>query len=113
MVENLEWIDIQNLLFQVNGQEASDVVAAITKSHLCEVVRTKAEVFGFLRDVFSHERSTRHLDHSTNMEVNFHTFFLEELFSGVADNLFLLVELVNNTDKGNHDFGMWVETFLF
>ena len=26
LVENLEWVDIQNLLFQVNGQEASDIV---------------------------------------------------------------------------------------
>ena len=34
LVENLEWIDIQNLLLQVNWQEAGNVVTAVAECHL-------------------------------------------------------------------------------
>ena len=34
LIENLEWVNIKNLLFQVAWQEASNVVAALTEGHL-------------------------------------------------------------------------------
>ena len=112
LVENLEGVYLQDLLLQVSRQETGNVVAAITESHLRKVVRSKAEIFGSLSDVFGNQGCTWHLNHGSNVEVNLHTFFFEEFLSSVADNLFLLVELVNNTNERYHDFGMWVVSFL-
>ena len=41
LVENLEWVDLQDLLVEVYRQERSDIVAAVTEGHLSEVVGTE------------------------------------------------------------------------
>ena len=41
LVEYLEGVNLQNLLIEVDGQERSDIVAAVTEGHLSEVVGTE------------------------------------------------------------------------
>lgn len=41
LIEHLERVYFQDLLFQINRQERSDVVALITESHLRQVIRTE------------------------------------------------------------------------
>ena len=41
LVENLEWVNLENLLVEIYWQEAGDVVARVTEGHLCEVVGTE------------------------------------------------------------------------
>ena len=41
LVQHLERIYCQNLLFQINRQEGSDIVARVTEGHLCQVVSTE------------------------------------------------------------------------
>ena len=41
LVENLEWVYLQNLLVEVYRQERSDIVAAVTEGHLSQVVGTE------------------------------------------------------------------------
>jgi hypothetical protein len=41
LVENLEWVYLQNLLVEVYRQERSDIVAAVTEGHLSKVVSTE------------------------------------------------------------------------
>ena len=71
LVEHLEGVYLQNLLFKVNRQEAGDVVARITEGHLREVVRTEAEIFGAGSNLVGREGSTRNFNHRTNLERNF------------------------------------------
>ena len=41
LVEYLERIDLQDLLIELDRQERSDIVAAVTEGHLRQVVRTE------------------------------------------------------------------------
>ena len=41
LVEHLEGVYLQNLLLELNGEEASDIVTRITEGHLREVVGTE------------------------------------------------------------------------
>ena len=41
LIENLERIYFQNLLFQINRKERSDIVARIAEGHLSQVIRTE------------------------------------------------------------------------
>ncbi len=41
LVEHLERVNFQDLLVEVDGQEAGDVVAAVTEGHLRQVVGTE------------------------------------------------------------------------
>ena len=41
LVENLEWVYLQDLLVKLDGQERSNVVARVTEGHLSEVVGTE------------------------------------------------------------------------
>ena len=79
LVELLEGVYAQDLLIEVDGQEAGDVVAAIAEGHLREVIRPEAEVLGVASDLVCRERCTRDLDHRTDAEVEFDSFFGEEL----------------------------------
>ena len=38
LVEYLEGVNLQDLLLEIYGQEAGDIVAAVAEGHLCEVV---------------------------------------------------------------------------
>ena len=111
LVEHLEGVYLQDLLFKVNRQEAGDVVARITEGHLREVVRTEAEIFGASSNLVGREGCTRNFNHCTNLERNFNAFFLEEFGSFLTDYFFLSLELVEDTREGHHDFGMRVEAF--
>ena len=41
LVEHLERVYFQNLLFQINRKERSNIVTRITEGHLCQVVCTE------------------------------------------------------------------------
>ena len=41
LVENLEWVNLENLLVEIYWQEAGDVVTRVTEGHLSEVVGTE------------------------------------------------------------------------
>ena len=112
LVELLEGVYAQDLLIEVDGQEAGDVVAAIAEGHLREVIRPEAEVLGVASNLVSCERCTRDLDHRTDAEVELNSFFREELTSRVADDLLLLIEFVDDPDQRDHDLGLWVIAFL-
>lgn len=60
LVEHLEWVHVQNLLFQIRGQEAGNVVTTIAEGHLRKVVGAKAKVLGFLRYLVGRESGARH-----------------------------------------------------
>ena len=53
LVENLEWVNVKYLLVKIYRQEAGDIVAAVSKCHLCQVVSSKAKVFCFRSNVIS------------------------------------------------------------
>ena len=112
LVKHLEGINVENLLLQVNGEEAGDVVAAVAESHLCEIVCTEAEIFGLLGDIVGCEGSTRNLNHGTDLELNLYAVLYEYFLRSSEDDSLLLPELLNGTDKRNHDFWTWVITFL-
>ena len=112
LVELLEGVYAQDLLIEVDGQEAGDVVAAIAEGHLREVIRPEAEVLGVASDLVCRERCTRDLDHRTDAEVEFNSLFREELTSRVSDDLLLLIEFVDDPDQRDHDLGLWVIAFL-
>ena len=41
LVENLEWVNLQDLLIEIYRQERSDIVTAVTEGHLSKVVGTE------------------------------------------------------------------------
>ena len=41
LVENLEWVNLQDLLIEIYRQERSDIVTAVTEGHLRQVVSTE------------------------------------------------------------------------
>lgn len=41
LVKYLEWVYLQDLLLQVDGQERCDVITRVTEGHLRQVIRTK------------------------------------------------------------------------
>ena len=41
LVEYLEWVNLQDLLVEIDRQETGDVVAAVAERHLCKVVGTE------------------------------------------------------------------------
>ena len=57
LVENLEGVYLQNLLLQIHGQEAGDIVAAVAEGHLGQVIGTEAEELSFLSDLVSGDTS--------------------------------------------------------
>ena len=111
LVENLEGVNLQNLLLEINGEEAGDVIAAVAEGHLREVVRAEAEVLGARSDAVGREGCTRNLNHRTYLEGDFHTFLCEEGSCFIADYLFLSLKLIQDTREGHHDFGMGVKAF--
>ena len=112
LVKHLERIGFQNLLLQIYRQEGSDIVTAVTEGHLRQVVCSKAEVLSFCCDTVSGKSCTRYLNHRTNFVLNFYAIFGKYFFCYAVDNLFLLFELVEDTDKRNHNFGHRVFAFF-
>ena len=84
LIELLEGVDTEDLLVEVDGQEACDIISAVAEGHLRQVVRTEAEVLGMLSDQIGGECCSRDLDHRTDMEVDLYTFFGEELTCGIT-----------------------------
>lgn len=41
LVKHLERVYLEDLLLQVNGEEAGDVITRVAECHLCEVIGTK------------------------------------------------------------------------
>ena len=111
LIENLEWIDIQNLLFKITWEEACDVITAVTEGHLGKVVSTKAEVFCLLCNDISCQSSTRNLNHCTNLEWNFNTFLLEELCCCLTNDALLDIKLIDNTNQWYHN--LWLRVISF
>ncbi len=112
LVQNLEGIHLQDLLLQICGQEAGDVVAGVTERHLRQVVRAEAEVLCLGGDAVGGQGSTRSLDHRTDLEVQTDAFLGEHLLSGGQDDALLLLQLVEDAYERNHDLGMGIQAFL-
>lgn len=112
LVEHLERIDLEDLLFQVDGEEGGDIVARVAEGHLREVVGTEGEVVGLLGNLVGHEGSTRDLDHRTYLEVELETELVEHFTGALEDDSLLLTELGSGTDERHHDLGMGIVTLL-
>ena len=112
LVENLERVDIEDFFVEIYRQEACDVVSAISKCHLCQVICSKAEVFSFLRNSVCRECCTRYFNHCSDTERNFYAFFGKQFFCCVTYNFFLHVKLIDNTNKRNHDFRSRIESLF-
>ena len=112
LVEHLERIDVQDLLLQIRGEEAGDIVTAIAEGHLREVVRTEAEVLSMTGDEVCGQCGTRDLNHRTHLERHLHTLVCEELIRRLVDHLLLLLQLRLDTYQRHHDLGTRVKALL-
>lgn len=111
LIENLEWIHTQNFFLQIYRQETCDVVARITECHLGEVIGSKREIFSFRCNFICSQGCSWNFNHCTDFKLHFNAFLIEYLFGSLEDNIFLLFELVQYTDKRNHNF--WSRIFAF
>src|SRR5699024_4267674 len=94
LIKNLERINFQNLLFQVNRQERSDIIARITEGHLCQVICSEGKELGRRSDTVCSQCGTRNFYHCTNLEVDTVSHFLEQLCGCFTDYFFLFLEFV-------------------
>lgn len=112
LIKLLEGVYAEDLLVEVDRQEASDIISAVAEGHLRQVVRPEAEVLGVLSDLVCCECCSGDLDHCTYVEVDLYTLFGEELTGGLTDDLLLLVELIDDTDQRHHDLWAWIVALL-
>ena len=103
LIQYLERIDFEDLLLEVYREEGSDIVTAVTEGHLRQVVGTEGEVLSLGSDTVCGQRGTRDLDHRTDLELYLYAVLSEDLFRYALDDLFLLLELIEDTDERHHD----------
>lgn len=71
----MEPLPLKSILQSCNGplpsqQTHLSIITADTKGHLCQVIGTKAEELCSLGQLAGDERTTGHLNHSTDLVVN-------------------------------------------
>ena len=112
-IDGLERVGIENTLTEVVTNEAADVVTAETECHLCQVVSTEGEEFGFFSDVTCADGSTGDFDHGTDHVVEIHNIvFGFDFFCDFGDDGFLMFQFVGIANNRDHHFSRAVETFF-
>ena len=71
LIEDVEGVNGEDLLFDVSGEEATDIVSGETEGHLGEVVGSEGEELSVFGNFIGGEGSPWDFDHSTYHVRNF------------------------------------------
>src|SRR5690554_1687308 len=99
-------------LVDIHRQEFSHVVAAVAEGHLREVIGSKREEIGLLRDLVRRERCTRDFDHCTDLVFHRIFLFVEYFLDSLFDDILLGFKLVDNPRERHHNLGNRLNTFF-
>src|SRR5262245_55403521 len=113
LIERLEWVVGEDLLLDVEGQEAARVVAAQSHRGLSKVVRAEAEEFRDLGDAVSGQRGARQFNHRPYQVLDRFTLALKDLARDASDDVGLQLQLVHVGHQRDHDLRFDYDAFTF
>ncbi|MEY2725637.1 MAG: hypothetical protein RLZZ458_1504, partial [Planctomycetota bacterium] len=113
LIDGLERVCRDDVVFGVVTDEGLVVVAADTEAGLGEVIGTKAEELGSLRNLGAGHGCSWHFDHGADHVVHLNALFSEYLFGSFADDGGLVIHFGFVTGERNHDFGVTIDAGLF
>src|SRR5690606_35361307 len=112
LIDRLARIIRDDVVYAVEADERTIVVAAHTERRLSQVVRAEAEELGLLGDLIGRQRAPRNLDHRADEIIDRDLLLFEDLCRDAADNLFLVLELGLEASQRDHDLGLDVDALL-
>src|SRR5580700_7086769 len=112
-VDDGEGILLQNSFRKISRQNLVHVVAREAERGLRQVIRTKAEEFGFLSNFVSNQRRAGQFDHGSDQVVYGLPFFFEDLISNPANDCRLVRHFLQSGSQRNHDFGVSLHPIFF
>ncbi len=105
LIQNVERIGRQDLLLDIIGDEAADIVAGEAKAHLGQIVGAEGEELGAAGDFAGLQRCARDFDHgAVHVLDRLHLILGADLLVNLVDDHLLIDRALLVADHRNHDF---------
>ena len=105
LIERGKGILLEDSLLQVLGEELVNVVTRDAVGSLGKVVGAEAEELSFLGDLIRDQCGARQFDHGADEVFDAILLFGENFFGDAADNVGLILHLLQCCGERNHDLG--------